>query len=197
MGGKEPPGRALMVPPEILPKRPGTSKSRELLERARAALEVRAPARAIPVPAPASEEWVLVPMTCGATGSAFTAVAERRGNHLLLMGPELSGRPGVSAATSMLSDAYRLDMVSGWTCPHCGSTDQVWSCRCAEFRGALHCGGTTGRARFCACGRLEERTLIVEERLDVRGSSVASAPRRMESRLPMLGGDHKPGGRDR
>ncbi len=171
---------------------PDLAKVNSVLERARKAVEDRPlaePAMPPPRPAPApGVERVRVHMTCGAKGGAFIGLAERHGSVLRLVGHEAlpQARTGGTGRAGLLSGEYQLDAVEGWTCPLCHSgASGVWMCQCPEFRGALHCGGTDGRARHCACGRIEERHLVEAPTFQVRGESVGatSAPTRSGASL--------------
>ena len=164
------------------------SKLDDLLARARRIGGNQLPA--IPAvtavaPARADAENVRLHMTCGATGQRFIGLAERRKDNagtdaLLLIGHELlAATAGAASGAELLSGEYRLDAVAGWACPHCQSRAEPpvgwWICNCAEHRGALHCGGSHGQARYCACGRLEVRELVPSAMVKVRGASVATA----------------------
>lgn len=171
------------------PAAPDSGKVDDLLARARAAAASGreapkpSPPPAQPAPAP-SVEKVRLQMTCGATGRSFIAIAERRGDQLLCVGNEAPqaghGRP---APAELLSGAYHITIADGWTCPQCGSHDSWWSCTCAEFPNALHCGGTHGRTRYCACGRREERFFGYAEHVQVRGQSIAATSGPSPARL--------------
>jgi hypothetical protein len=161
------------------------SKGDALLARARAAAESRPEprpeTRTAPPPSAVSTprvERVRLQMSCSATGQPFVAIAERRGNLLLLAGhePPRSGG-GTDGPAEHLSGAYNLERGKGWACPHCGCRDDTWSCTCAAMPDSLHCGGQRGRLRYCACGRLEERKLIEVDSIEVRGQSMAATAR--------------------
>ena len=187
-------GEAQRTQPAVLDQ----AKGNALLARARTAAEARPETRATPPAAALSTprvERVRVQMTCGVNGQPFTALAERRGNGLLLVDHELP-RPGRGAGgppAERLSGSYRVDTGSGWSCPHCGSRDDTWSCGCAAMPASLHCGGRRGRLRYCACGKLEERNLVEVETIEVRGQSMASTSKsappaspRGDTNLPAL-----------
>jgi hypothetical protein len=158
--------------------RPVAASGPELLARARAKLAESRKAFLMTSTATQCAELVRLPMTCSATGVGFILVAERNGNELRFVGHEMprtkqegEHRPG------LLSGEYRIEMKNGWACPICKSgaaANHAWVCHCTAMRGALHCGGTHGRARYCACGRLEERHLENVETIQVRGESVAA-----------------------
>ena len=121
-------------------------------------------------------EQVRIPMTCGASGGAFVAIAERHGSDLVLIGNESpqSGRGTGAQRPEKLSGAYRIGG-SGWSCPLCHSSGPAWLCDCPQEDGALHCGGSRGSRRYCACGRFEERLLVqAEAGLEVRGQSLGA-----------------------
>jgi hypothetical protein len=124
-------------------------------------------------------ERVRVPMTCGATARPFVGILERRGNVLMLFDHELpqpGGGPG--GPPEKLSGQYRLDKTPEWACPHCRSRESFWSCvDCRQQPDALHCGGSQGRLRYCACNRLEERDFEVRDAVSVRGQSIAATSR--------------------
>jgi len=171
------------APPVVIDR----SKGDALLARARAAAESKPQSRTEtpqPSPPPAAStprvERVRVQMSCGATGRPFVAIAERRGNALLLVDHELArpgGGGGTGAPPVRLSGSYHVDRGKGWACPHCGSREDAWSCGCSAMPDSLHCGGKRGRMRYCACGRLEERELVEVETIEVRGQSIAATAR--------------------
>jgi hypothetical protein len=136
-------------------------------------------------------EKVRVPMTCGASGGAFIAIAERRGSDLLLLGseePQTGRNTGGGTPPEKLSGAYSIGW-SGWSCPLCRSSATGWLCGCPQ--GSLQCGGSRGSRRYCACGRLEDRHLVqAEAGVEVRGQSLGATtgagPARGGSNLPTL-----------
>ncbi len=161
------------------------AKGNELVARARAAIGAPPRTYTATPSVPASEtraEIVRLPITCGATGGAFVGIAERCGNRLRFIGHEFPRtRQDGEYRPGPLSGEYHIDMKEGWACPLCnsgGAAQGIWMCQCAHLHGALQCGGMSGRARYCSCGRLEERQLVVAETFQVRGASVAATPGR-------------------
>jgi hypothetical protein len=170
----------------------GGPKPGALLERLRAAAGKRPePMAAPPIPpepvaappmltatAPRMEK-VRAPMTCSATGRPFTGILERRGDVLVLFDHELpQPGSGPGSAPEKLSGQYRLDKTPEWACPHCRSRERFWSCvDCRQQPDALHCGGSQGRLRYCACNRLEERDFVLQDTVAVRGQSIAATSR--------------------
>jgi hypothetical protein len=167
----------------VAARAPDDSSVDALLARvgARKAGTDRPPPRPVEPAKPAatvfSTEHVRVHMTCSATGKKFVAVAERRGDELRLIGNEAAqGQGSAAAAVGLLSGAYHLETVPGWTCPFChaghGARERFWACACTAVNGAIHCAGAPGQARYCACGKLESRDLReAPEGLQVRGQS--------------------------
>jgi hypothetical protein len=153
------------------------SRPDALLERARAAAGADRTKEQ-----PPRIEHVRLPVTCSATGRPFVGIAERSGGSLLLVGHEAPQPGGGHAGTpAKLSGNYSIRHAPSYACPHCRSSDTGWSCTgCPQAPDAFHCGGTRGRLRYCACGRLEERELVIVEKLEVRGTATGSA---MGSRL--------------
>jgi hypothetical protein len=171
----------------------GEPQSGPLVERLRAAASNRAEPAVPPPPraaVPPSIEQVRAPMTCGATGRPFVGIFERRGTVLMLLDHEPSQAVGGSGGTpERLSGQYRIDMTPDWACPHCRSRETFWSCvGCRQQPDALHCGGSQGRLRYCACDRLEERDFVLKDAVAVRGRSVGatsrSAPPRAATTAP-------------
>jgi hypothetical protein len=175
-----------LVPRDPAPTgRVDLTKGADLIAKTRAALEPPSPPVApANMPAPPNRvEQVRLAGTCGATGRSFIAIAERRNAELWLIGSELprNGRGG-GDPPALLSGSYRIEMTESWHCPICRSraSQEIWVCECNRFRGALHCGGTSGRASYCACGRFEERGFIETDWFQLRGTSMAAqrgAPR--------------------
>ena len=174
------------APPAVIDR----SKGDALLARARASVESKPqtrpdiPAEPPPVSAPAPAvsapraERVRLQMSCGATGRPFTALAERRNDELWLVAHELPGPGrGTGSAPERLSGSYRIGQAPAWACPHCGSREGTWTCMCTMMPDTLHCGGRRGRMQYCACGRLEERDLVLVETIEVRGQSMGAATR--------------------
>jgi hypothetical protein len=164
------------------------TKGNALLAQARAAAAGQTDVRATPPPpvaigAPRVEK-VRLQMNCGMTGRPFIAIAERRGDELMLVGNEVPqrGHGTGSAPAERLSGSYRIDIANDWACPHCRASDDTWSCNCTQVPGAFHCGGRRGRLRFCACGKLEDRNLVEVETVEVRGQSMAATSRSGPSR---------------
>jgi len=166
----------------------GGPKSGALVERLRAAAGRQGPEPIAPEPvavpptltaAAPRMERVRVPMTCGATGQPFVGILERRGTVLVLFDHELPQPGGGPAgAPERLSGQYRLDKTPDWACPHCRSRENFWSCvDCRQQPDALHCGGSQGRLRYCACNRLEERDFVLHDTVAVRGQSIAATSR--------------------
>jgi hypothetical protein len=155
------------------------SKASDLVARARAAVapqpDVPLPVRPTPAPMPCIER-VRLQMTCGATGREFIAIAERRGEQLMLVENEVAqrGRGGNAAPAELLSGSYNIGHGPGWACPLCKSNAPGWTCNCETRSEAFHCGGSRGRRRYCACGRFEDRHLVPVDRIQVRGQSVGS-----------------------
>jgi hypothetical protein len=178
-------------PRRMQPAAHNSAKVDELLARARAAASHSETAQSAPPP-PAPEiaesriEKVRLQMTCGGTGRPFVTIAERRGDALRLVGNEVpQSGSGHSAPAELLSGSYRVEFAPGWACPICRSGETLWTCNCAQFTNALHCGGSggsRGRARYCACGRLEDRHLVELERIQVRGQSVGATSKSLPAR---------------
>jgi hypothetical protein len=161
------------------PAATGRSKVDDLLARARAAAghEPEPVGKVHAAQPPVGAAKVRLPMTCGATGRPFIAIAERRGAELRLVDHELPPpdhhRSGSGAHAERLSGEYRVRHADSWACPHCRSREPGWSCSgCPEYPDAFHCGGSQGRRRYCACGKLESREFEEVEVLSVRGQSV-------------------------
>jgi hypothetical protein len=173
--------------PRTQPSTVDPAKVDDLLARARAAASGEAPKAAPPpvqqAPAPRVEK-VRLQMTCSATGQPFVSIAERRGDELMRVANEVpQAGHGRGAPAEHLSGAYWIGNAAGWACPHCGSSDSGWTCECADFPNALHCGGLRGRARYCACGKLEDRHLVDVGPIKVRGQSIAATPQSQSARL--------------
>jgi hypothetical protein len=140
---------------------------------------------------PAAER-VLVAMTCSTTGKGFPALAERRVNEqgvqvlLLLGGGESPAGGAVTAEAGKLSGAYDIERAPDWRCPLCNSNKSMWTCTCPHYGGTLHCGGSIGSLRYCACGKIEERDLIEMDVVEVRGRSLGAASRQIVGGLPTL-----------
>ena len=132
---------------------------------------------------PMGPRKVRVPMTCGATGKSFIAIAEDRGAVLRFVGHELPQHSaGGGASAPRLLGSYRFVAARDWACPLCRSRHNptfgpylVWQCRCSEFDGALHCAGSVGNASYCACGRFEPRQFATQKSFNVRGEQMAMA----------------------
>lgn len=182
---------------------PDASRGRELIAAARQAATGGRPQPrpAAPPPQPVmppvvtvlGPQIVRVPMTCGATGRVFIDRAERHDNVLHLLGQFEFPQPGSGGAADvgLLSGAYRVECIAGWACPVCGTNTNAdtsgswaWQCNCAKFNGALHCAGSRGRGRYCACGKFEDRHLVPTEMIQVRGAAVAAAPVNPQSARP-------------
>lgn len=136
-------------------------------------------------------ERVLLDMTCSATGRSYATIAERDGTKLLFIGTMPSTRRGDGDAPQPLSGSYTdFELAPSWICPECrttGPSSAIWLCHCAERNGAVHCGSTGNRASFCACGRYEQRRLILKESLVVSGASFGVA-----SQKPLPGSGPRP-----
>jgi hypothetical protein len=128
-------------------------------------------------PAPRVEKARL-DMTCGATGRPFVAICRiERAERTLVLIDSLVLQPGRGphAPSEMLSGEYRICAVEGWACPVCKSRDEAWFCQCRAYMNALHCGGSRGQVRYCACGLREQRFFEPGEFFRVRGQSIAAA----------------------
>lgn len=159
------------------------AKGTKWIAEARAAIE--APSKHVLVAAPPREaraERVKLLMTCSARGISYLALAERRGNHLRLVGHEMRqpGKDGVFQVPGHLSGEYHIE-INGWRCPLCRNGDSVWLCECDRMNGALHCHGNSGGRYHCACGRVEHREFFDVEKMEVRGTSVAVQTERSRS----------------
>jgi hypothetical protein len=174
--------RALQTIPESN-RRPKSAaadlaKGEDLFSQARTFAATPSKAPPLSVSTSAGEE-VRVLLTCGETGERFVEIAERRGRHLVFRRHELIGAgAGNARRPGLLSGDYVVETGRDWTCPICrgSASANIWMCRCAEMLGAIHCGGAhPSGARYCACGRFEERHLVVTETLQVRGASVAAS----------------------
>jgi hypothetical protein len=173
-----PPRDARPADPRLDP----TQRKNELLARARAMLAAPDKAISATPPPPPAPEIVKLPMTCGQTGGAFVVISERCGDRLAFVGHEMP-RTRQDAGEGrqlpeLLSGQYHIDVKDDWVCPLCNNrtSQHIWICHCANFNGAMQCGSTHGRARYCACGKLEERQLVQAETHQVRGASVAATP---------------------
>src|SRR4051812_43272779 len=159
------------------------SKLDDLLARARAAAshEPETHGKMHAARPPVGAARVRLPMTCGATGQSFIAIAERRGAELRLIDHELPAPghhgSGSGAPPERLSGEYSIRHADSWACPHCRSREPGWLCDgCPEYPDAFHCGGRQGRRRYCACGKLESREFEEVDVLSVRGQSVGRRP---------------------
>jgi hypothetical protein len=158
---------------------PSQGNGSAIIARAEAALggSIR---RAMPAASEPRVERVRLPMTCSARGVAYTVIAERNGDVLRFLGHEMpqNGRGADNAPRmpSHLSGQYRIDWTQ-WACPLCSTAKGVWLCDCHQMEGAMHCMGTSGGRQHCACGRLEQHEFVTVEKIAVRGSSMASAPK--------------------
>ena len=201
MTSENKPGRDLALWQEHVPTRIDRSKSDALLERARGRVAVAKPPSVLtapPAPVEPAGERVLVAMTCSATGKGFAVFAERRddewsGQELMLhAGDALPAADGMTAEAGLLSGEYRVNTAPGWRCPLCNSSGfgdgcTTWSCNCgSRYRGALHCAGSTGSLRYCACGKLEERHFGEAGIVPARGRSLGVASRQPVSGLPAV-----------
>jgi hypothetical protein len=173
----------LLPAPSRADRSPGThvdpSAGDDLLARAHAAITTPPQTHVAAPPREPHAEMVRLPMACSMTGGTFVVIAERNGDRLRFVGHEMPRtRQDAEYRPGLLSGDYKIETAADWMCPICRSSasQQIWTCHCTEFFGALHCGGMRGRARFCACGRLEERQLVTAESLQVRGVSVAATP---------------------
>lgn len=136
-------------------------------------------------------ERVLLDMTCSATGRSYATIAERQGTKLLFVGTMPSTSGGDADAPQPLSGSYTdFELAPSWICPECrttGPSSAIWFCHCAERNGAVHCGSTGNSASFCACGRYEQRRLILKESLVVSGAAFGVA-----SQKPLRGSAPRP-----
>src|SRR4051812_27513303 len=91
-------------------------------------------------------------MTCGTNGKLYSLIVEQHPNdRMTVLGDQIpqAQQQGGSFLPPLLPGEYKFEFPDGWACPLCGN-HTTWVCNCANFRGALHCGGPSGGTYHCA-----------------------------------------------